>query len=379
MMDEQLNKKTAVKSDDPPTSHIRREYETTRDLFLTQPPVVQRFLEAQARQLGEALVQRQAQVQFTLPDRVIAASAPGEKARVLLVPAEIRDQMAGGLVDRLTRSDLRNALRERLSELEQSSNQAVALGASLVRYATAVYMVDRMLPAGRTVTYQAPEGEEIPSIPVVSALEPESAITARTDAIVEEIPGEAGRGELIVPYVPAARRFYLPQWVAFDDEGRLLVNSVSEAQAHIASMQRFLGVLHTAGGLAPYILADEEYQQKRYGMLGQLVNQGRALGRYQTNEIIQTMWRRARSQDLNRGLSLSLPYFDDQALEMKTYDFVVIPAGRIMFVPAFVVRAAREEEVKIAQDTRLSQSTRKYLIIEMNMLEEAFETKEREM
>ena len=121
-----------------------------------------------------------------------------------------------------------------------------------------------------------------------------------------------------------------------------------------------------------YILADEEYQQKRYGMLGQLVNQGRALGRYQTAEIIQNIWKRARAQDLNRGLSLSLPYFDDQALEMKTYDFEIIPAGRIMFVPAFVVRSSREEQVKVAQDTRLSQSTRKYLQVELRMLEEAF-------
>ena len=51
-------------------------------------------------------------------------------------------------------------------------------------------------------------------------------------------------------------------------------------------MQRFLCVLHAAVSLAPYIVADEEYQRKRYGMLGQLVNQGRALARYETREII---------------------------------------------------------------------------------------------
>jgi hypothetical protein len=51
--------------------------------------------------------------------------------------------------------------------------------------------------------------------------------------------GEAGRGELLVPYVEAARRFYLPQWVAFDDEGHLLVGGVNEAEANIASMQRY--------------------------------------------------------------------------------------------------------------------------------------------
>ncbi len=47
-------------------------------------------------------------------------------------------------------------------------------------------------------------------------------------------------------------------------------------------MQRYLFVLHAAVALAPYVVADEEYGRKRYGMLGQLVNQGRALARYQT-------------------------------------------------------------------------------------------------
>jgi hypothetical protein len=210
-------------------------------------------------------------------------------------------------------------------------------------------------------------------MPAADVMEPESAITATSDAIVEEGSQETGRGELLVPYVPAARRFYLPQWVAFDDKGHLLVNSVNEAEAHIASMQRYLFILHAGVGLAPYMVADEDYQHKRYGMLGQIVNQGRALAHYQTQEIIQIIQRRASSNDLNRGLSLSLPYFDDQDLEMKTHDFEIIPAGRIMFVPAFVVRAAREEHAKVAQDTRFSPSTRKYLLSELGMLEIAFQ------
>jgi hypothetical protein len=108
-------------------------------------------------------------------------------------------------------------------------------------------------------------------------------------------------------------------------------------------------------------------------MLGQLVNQGRALARYQTKEIIRTIKHRAAANDLNRGLSLSLPYFDDQRLEIDTLHIQVIPAGRIMFVPAFVVRAAREEQVKVAQDTRLNPSTRKYLLDELVLLERAFD------
>jgi hypothetical protein len=69
---------------------------------------------------------------------------------------------------------------------------------------------------------------------------------------------------------------------------------------------------------------------------------------------------------------LSLPYFDDQNLVLKTYFFEIIPAGRIMFVPAFVVRASRLEQAKVAQDTRLSFSTRKNFLKVLQILEQAF-------
>jgi len=353
-------------------SQLRQEYLDYQELLLAQPPLVQRFLETQASSMAEAVIQNLPQLRFTLPDRVVVQKQEGE-GKTATVHSESREQMLGGLMDRLLRTDLRTALRLRLGELEQSSNKAVSVSAGLLRHAVVRHLVHNMLPAGRSVQYVVAEGEEIPSIPVRSDLEPESAITATTDAIVlEEERGEAGRGELLVPYVEAARRFYLPQWVAFDDEGHLLVGSVSEAEAAIASMQRYLSVLHAAVGMAPYIVADEEYQRKRYGILGQLVNQGRALAHYEVQEIIRTIKRRATSNDLNRGLSLSLPYFNDQTLAMENYSFEVIPAGRIMFVPAFVVRAAREQEAKIAQDTRLSQSTRKHLLSGLSALEEAF-------
>jgi hypothetical protein len=45
-----------------------------------------------------------------------------------------------------------------------------------------------------------------------------------------------------------------------------------------------------------------------------------------------------------------------------------------MFVPAFVVRAVRDERVKVAQDTRLNASTRKYLLAELKRLELAFDS-----
>jgi hypothetical protein len=354
----------------PISESFEKEYKEQEALFKVQPPIVQRFLEAQARQIADVFVQRGSRVHFSLPDRVVAIT--NGEASTLTVPQSLREQSAGSLRDRLTRNDVHVTLRERLSQLEQSSERAAVISAQLIRHTTAIHMIYNMLPSGRSVTYRSEEDEDVPTIPTGDAFEPASAITATTDAIAEEGKAEDGRGSLLVPYVPAARRFYLPQWVAFDDHDKLLVNSVGEAEAHIASMQKFLTVIFAARSLAPYMVADEEYQKKRYGMLGQLINQGRALARYQTIEIIRAVKARAAEQSLNRGLSLSLPYFDDQELKLAMYHFVVIPAGRIMFVPSFVVRAAREENVKVDQDTRFNASTRKHLLIELKMLEDAF-------
>ncbi len=357
----------------PISESFQKEYEQQEALFKIQPAIVQRFLEAQAHQLADAFVQRSGRVHFSLPDRVVCEAGGGENSPDA-VPASARNQSVGGLRDRIAGQDVHLTLRDRLSQLEQSPERAVSVSAALIRHATAMHMVYNMLPSGRSVNYVPAEGEEVPTIPVASGIEPESALTAATDAIAEEGQAEVGRGNLLVPYVPEARRFYLPQWVAFGDQDRLLVNSVSEAEAHIGSMQRFLMVIFAARSLAPYMIADEEFQRKRYGMLGQLINQGRALARYQTREIIHTIKERAMAQSLNRGLSLRLPYFDDQDLKMELHHFVVIPAGRIMFVPAFVVRAAREEQAKVAQDTRFNSSTRKHLMLELQMLEDAFVT-----
>jgi hypothetical protein len=368
----------AVQSPDTAAAgRLRQAFEAASALLQAQPPLTQRFIEAQARALAEAMVQKLPQIRFTLPDRVIG---PGSNARPLVVPADQREQSAGGagLFDRFARAELYKVVRQRLNELEQSADRELCISGQLVRYATAHHLIHNMLPAGRSVTYIAVDDESIPTIPVGGQLEAGSAITATTDAIAEDgAPGDgvddAGRGELLVPYVAYARQFYLPQWVALDDQDHLLVNSINEAEAHLASMQRYMNVLHIALSLAPYSVADGEYQQKRYGMLGQLINQGRALARFETIDIVETIKRRAARHDLNRGLSLSLPYFDDQTLTMELNDFEVIPAARIMFVPAFVVRAAREEQAKIAEDTRLSASTRKYLLAELKMLEDAFE------
>jgi hypothetical protein len=348
-----------------PDQYLLDAYRQTRAMFDAQPAIVQRFLEAQAGQLASGLIAGSAHLRFTLPDRILV------EGQGLELRGGDRRQSIGSLRERVLGGDIRVAARQHLADLEASSDRGLASAARLMRFACAYQMVHVILPEGRRVNYATLEGEEIPTQPVRDDLEPESAITAATDAIVEEGRSEDGRGQLIVPYVPAARRFFLPQWVAFDDAGRLLVGSIEEAEAHLASMQRYVFVLHAAVALTPFIVADEEYARKRHGMLGQLVNQGRALARI-TPIRSSPPFAVARRQGLNRGRP-DAAYFDDQRLEMRRFHFEVIPAGRIMFVAAFVVRAVREEQGKVAQDTRLSPSTRKHLLAQLETLETAFE------
>jgi hypothetical protein len=348
--------------------YLHQEYEAQKALFENQTAIVQRFLDSQAQVIADALISKTSQVRFTLPNRVVTQITQIGQDGTITIPETLRQNVIGSFLQR----DVREPLTRRLNELERSADQAIAISVGLLRYATAMHMVHNLLPAGRTVTYRPDGDEQIPSIPVKDNA-PESAITQASDAIVED-GSDDHRGDLQTPFVPAARKFFLPQWVAFDDKGKLLVGSVKEAEAHLQSMQRYVMILHRALSLAPYMSACEEYQRKRYGILGQLVNQGRALANFRTKEIVQEIKARAEKQNLNRGLSITLPYFDDQNLEMEKSNLEIIPSGRIMFVPAFVVRASRGELAKVAQDTRLNISTRKHLLAQLKALETAFQS-----
>lgn len=357
---------------------LAEDYQRQQTLFSAQPAIVQRYLETQGKQIAQAVVDGNPQVSFSLPDRVVCTLENVDQPALVTIPQNQRTRTAGSFINRFRKAELFKGLRHTFTELEQSPDRAVSVAAGLLRHATVMHMVYQMLPAGRDVAYKpADEDETIPSVPKDLGFEPESAITASTDAIAEEGEREEGRGDLLVPFVPYARKFFLPQWVAFDENCDLLVKSVEEAESHIKSMQRFMEVLFLAVALAPYISADDEYTKKRYGMLGQLVNQGRALANYQVRGIIIRIKERAAAGSLNRGLRLSLPYFDDQDLKIDVSNFEVIPSGRIMFVPAFVVRAVRQEEVKVSQDTRYNPSTRKHLLQLLDMLEQAFESETR--
>ena len=350
-----------------PVSNLRMEYQYHKSLYEAQPAVLQHFLDLQAGRIAQAILDDVSRLRFSLPERVF----PVEGAEALDIPAGQREQVVGRGLFPWTR-DLRAGILAQFISLERSPDQALALCGSLMRFAVAQNMVHKMLPDGRSAHYRLLEGDEIPSQPWELAPAPQSAMKAGTDAITQQPENQDGRGDLQVPYPPAALRFFLPQWVAFDEQDRLLTNTLEEAESRIRSMQTYLQILHHAVAIDPYIVADETYQRKRTGMLGQLLNQGRALSRYETSELVTAIQRRARTNSLNRGLSLDLSYFDDQDLAIKSFELEVIPVGRIMFVPAFIVLAVRKEYARISQDTRLNSSTRKHLLSLLAILEKAF-------
>jgi hypothetical protein len=357
---------------DDKTSQLRHEYQVVQRLFERQSGLAKQFLMAQGASIAEAIEHGSTRVQFTLPDVISFGMIQNERLQDEIVPPGNRHQVVKPGLLHLSQPDMRAALCQRLAELERSTNRALLVSAELLRYAIADYMVYSMLPAGRSVVYKAVDADDIPNQPEVRAADPGNWKKSFADRRTEANQDESGQAEVIVPYVEAARGFYLPQWVAFDERGNLLLGSVAEAEAHIASMEHYLGILKSAEYIAPYMIADEVFQQKRYGMLGQLVNQGRALANYQTKEIIRTIQRRVAGHMLDRGLRLSLPYFNDQTLEMEMCHFDVIPAGRIMFVPAFVVLAVREQAAIVAQDIRFDKSTRRHLLMQLSELEQAF-------
>src|SRR5687768_1757183 len=96
------HKSSAVPGIDP-GSPLAKEYEAQRALFEAQPPMVQRYLETQARALAEALMERPSQIKFNLPDRVVVhgPGPSGSGGQTLNVPSQSQEQMAGGLLGSL--------------------------------------------------------------------------------------------------------------------------------------------------------------------------------------------------------------------------------------------------------------------------------------
>jgi hypothetical protein len=200
-----------------------------------------------------------------------------------------------------------------------------------------------------------------------------SAFRQRLSRLEESMYPAVAAGARLLRY--AVARHIVHDRISIEDDvaGGNTGDSIAAAERKVGEYRRAVDTLYQALSLAPYIFTEQEYQDKRAATFGRLVPLGNSLAQLQLERIIGKIRERAGANDLNRGLSLSLPYFDDRALEMKLYEFEVIPARRMLFVPAFVALAARREQEKIEQDNVPSPSTRTHLLDELKRLERAFE------
>src|SRR5512141_1821208 len=111
-----------MQSQHDPASFLRLDYQKWKKLYQAQPGLIQRFLEAQARNLADGLVQSTTQVRFSLPDQILCEDEDGGvSGKAVPVPTDAREQMAGGLFERLNKTALNVTLREKLNELEASA------------------------------------------------------------------------------------------------------------------------------------------------------------------------------------------------------------------------------------------------------------------
>ncbi len=202
-----------------------------------------------------------------------------------------------------------------------------------------------------------------------------SAFRQRLSQLEDSMYPAVAAGVRLLRYAVARHIVHDRISVETEDAGAGAAESLEAAEAKFSGYRRLVDTLYQALSLAPYIFTEPEYQAKRMAVLGMLVPLGNRLGQLELEDVIRKINRRAEANDLNRGLRLSLPYFDDRALEMKLHEFEVIPPGRTMFVPAFVALAAAREQEKIGEQNSLSPSSRAHLLAELKTLEQAFDSR----
>jgi hypothetical protein len=93
-----------------------------------------------------------------------------------------------------------------------------------------------------------------------------------------------------------------------------------------------------------------------------LIRRGRSLAHLAVDEMVAEIQLRASRHLLDRGLRISVPYFDDRRLSLRYWAFTVIPKGRILFVPAFVVLAIDREVERARSSREFTPSTRAHLL-----------------
>jgi hypothetical protein len=221
---------------------------------------------------------------------------------------------------------------QRLSDLQSSSHLSLSLCANILRYWTARLWLGQ-IPEAETI----PDGEHQDASPQRNA----------------DRPGE------------------YPQWKLIEN-GKPLFSSPEQANQRIQAIETALQNLLSAMAIDPDIVEETAFRTRYTALIAQWTEQGRAYSEYLTREIISTIHQRENQHSLNRGLTIHLPYFDDQLFEIRYFDLEIVPAGRIAFQEVFLIQAVQKAKQRVMDDAKISLTTRQHLMSELELLENSF-------
>ncbi|MCS7247896.1 MAG: hypothetical protein NZ840_06595 [Anaerolineales bacterium] len=298
-------------------------------LWRNQTKTVRQQFVAQAEQILRAIQENRPVLEFSLPEKVILIDPFTHAYREEPVPVRHRRQTIRRRFFRRGRSILSDVL-QRLSDLQSSSYLSLSLSANILRYWIA-----------RLWLNQIPEGEPFPQSP--SPQSP-SATTV-----------EPRRG--------------FPEWLLFDTKGDPLFSTPEEVEQRIRAIKSALQSLLSVMAIDPSIVEEEAFRSRYTALVTQWTEQGRLYSEHLTKGIISTIHQRKSQHTLNRGLSIHLPYFDDQLLEIEYLDLEVVPPGRIPFEEVFLFEAVQKAKQQVSKDGKLSPTTRQHLLAELELLE----------
>lgn len=301
-------------------------------LWRNQTKEVQQYFVAQAERILHAIQENTSSLEFSLPEKVVLVDPFTHAYREEAIPGRYRRQIIGNHLFQRGNSTLSNVL-QRLSDLQGSAHLSLSLSASILRYWIA-----------RLWLNQIPEGEPIPESHKEGTLSQDTLETQR----------------------------YFPQWQMFNSQGEPLFSTREEAEQRIAAIESALQSLLSAMAIDPAIVEEEPFRSRYAALIAQWTEQGRAYSEYLTRVIISTIRQRENQHTLNRGLTVHLPYFDDQLLEIKYLDLEVVPPGRIAFEEVFLIQAAQRAKQRVSKDPKLSLTTRQHLLEELKLLETSF-------
>lgn len=160
------------------------------------------------------------------------------------------------------------------------------------------------------------------------------------------------------------------QYTGFDPQGHLAAD-YKTAAAVVERLSYFVHQLQLVEQIHPR--TEDWYSEKHSLLVTHLIDQGRALANYHTRQIIQNILTAWKAGEITRGLTIFLPYLNERQYKMEEYKIVVIPTGRILFRPQFVIGACRVSERHVRSNPDFSQATRWQLLSQLDTIIQTFE------